>query len=127
MSLSMASMAARAGNPADLTSEPIPHGVTSCLGLPVTDCLHAVWSLWSPPLTRKGRSVGNSTLRLGTAYSHLPPRDGCVRMPPLLSRLVPHSSSMEARETDSSNEYWHAGAVLYQGFCIATGHSVHLT
>ncbi len=31
----MASMAAPAGNPADLTSEPIPHGVTSRLGLPV--------------------------------------------------------------------------------------------
>ncbi len=29
-------MAAPAGNPADLTSEPIPHGVTSHLGLPVT-------------------------------------------------------------------------------------------
>jgi hypothetical protein len=34
-----------------------------------------------PPLPRKGRSFGNSTLRLGAAYSHLPPRDGCVRMP----------------------------------------------
>ncbi len=36
MLLSMASMAAPAGNPANLTSEPIPHRVTSHLGLPVT-------------------------------------------------------------------------------------------
>jgi hypothetical protein len=118
-------MAAPAGNPADLTSEPIPHRITSCLGLRGSDCSHAVWGQWSPPLPRKGRSVGNSTLRLGTAYSHLPPRDGCVRMPPGSAdrrRTAPvwrHARPTALMSTE------HAGAILYQGFFIATGHSVH--
>ncbi len=104
----MASMAGPAGNPADLTSEPIPHGVTSRLGLPVITrerLLARGLESVVPPPTPQGAlgwelysSLGGRVQPSSShAYSE---RWVCTDAPRLADRC-----SMEARESDSSNEY----------------------
>ncbi len=108
MLLSMALMAAPAGNPAYLTSEPIPHGVTSRLGLPVTtrEQLFAR-SLESvvPPPTPQGALGWELYSSLGGCLQPSSSKRWVCTDAPRLCRSAPHSSSMEAREADSSNEY----------------------
>jgi hypothetical protein len=104
----MASMAAPAGNPADLTSEPIPHRITSRLSLPVTmrERLFArgLESVVPPP-TPQGALCWELYSSLGGRVQPSSSERWVCTDAPRLCRLAQHSSSMEAREADSSNEY----------------------
>jgi hypothetical protein len=102
-------MAAPAGNPADLTSEPIPHGVTSRLGLPVITrerlFARGLESVVPPP-TPQGALGWELYSSLGGRVQPSSSERWVCTDAPRLGRSAPHSSSMEAREADSSNEYY---------------------
>jgi hypothetical protein len=104
----MALMAAPAGNPADLTSEPMPHRITSCLGLPVTtrEQLFACGlELVVPPPTPQGALCWELYSSLGGRVQPSSSKRWVCTDAPRLGRLGLHSSCMEAREADNSNEY----------------------
>ncbi len=104
----MAWMAAPAGNPADLTSEPIPHRITSHLGLPVTtrELLFArgLESVVPPP-TPQGALGWELYSSLGGRVQPSSSERWVCTDAPRLGRSAQHCSCMEAREADSSNEY----------------------
>jgi hypothetical protein len=88
--------AAPAGNPADLTSEPIQHGVTSLLGLPVTTrerlFARGLESVVLPPTLQGARGWELYSLLWGRVQPSSSERWVCTDAP-RLGRLAPYGGT----------------------------------
>ncbi len=117
-------MAAPAGNPADLTSEPIPHRITSRLSLPVTTrerlFARGLESVAPPPTPQEALGWELYSSLGGRVQPSSSERWVCTDAP-RLGRSAPHSSRMEAREANSSGKYLARGSDSLSGLLHCNG------